>query len=76
MCMGFLGGGLEGYVLCCVLWIKLIYFYFYPVCLFIIISLNAFDIALMRSFFFSFSFLRFVVVVLFPRFLLFLMNEP
>ena len=64
MCMGFLGGGLRdmSYAVYC----GFNYFHFYPVCPFIIISLNAFNIALMRSFFLSF--LRFVVVCFVPPF--------
>ena len=51
MCVGVWGGGLEGYVFCCDNFYYGFDFFpfssFNPTCLFIIISLNAFDVALM-----------------------------
>ena len=69
VCVGVRGGGLEEYVFCCdnlycEFYSIFDFFFFNPVCLFIIISLNAFDVALMFFFtffifFFFFSFFIF-----------------
>ena len=59
MGVGFLGGGLEGYMSYAVYCGFIFYFFkFNPVCLFIIISLNDFDVGLIFLFCFVFLLLK------------------